>query len=178
MLLAAGRGERLRPITDNIPKALVKVGGKALIVRLIDALVGAGHADIVINHAWLGGQIEAAIGTGEQLGARVRYSPEPEGALETGGGILNALGLLGNEPFIGVNADIVTDFPFQRLPDNPDGAAHLILVDNPDHNTEGDFALDNDRVRNQGRVRFTFSGIGVYRPQLFESQSAGRFSLT
>lgn len=178
MLLAAGRGERLRPITDDEPKPLLEVGGKPLIVHLIEALVDAGHADIVINHAWLGAKIEAAIGCGAQFDARVRYSPEPEGALETGGGIFNALPLLGDAPFIAVNADILTDFPLERLPADPDGLAHLVLVGNPDHNPSGDFALDAGRIRNQGATRHTFSGIGVYRPSLFDGRSPGRFSLT
>jgi len=178
MLLAAGRGERLRPITDAQPKPLMEVGGKALIVHLIEALVRAGHADMVINHAWLGAQVEAAIGSGEQFGARVHYSPEPDGALETGGGILNALSLLGDQPFIAINADILTDYPLKQLPFDPNGLAHLVLVSNPDHNPSGDFALDAGRVRNQGDTRYTFSGIGVYRPALFGGRSLGRFSLT
>lgn len=178
MLLAAGRGERLRPITDETPKPLLEVGGKALIVHLIEALVSAGHSDIVINHAWLGAQIEAAVGNAAQFNARVRYSPEPGGALETGGGILNALPLLGEAPFIAINADILTDYPLARLPADPAGLAHLVLVNNPDHNPGGDFSLGAGRVRNQGATKYTFSGIGVYRPSLFEDHAPGCFSLT
>lgn len=178
MLLAAGRGERLRPITDDTPKPLLEVGGKPLIVHLIEALVTAGHRDIVINHAWLGEKIEAAVGAGARFDARIRYSAESAGALETGGGILKALPLLGDGPFIAVNADIITDFPMHRLPVEFDGLAHLVLVRNPDHNPAGDFALTQDRVRNRGDARYTFSGIGVYRPSLFDGRSPGRFSLT
>ena len=178
MILAAGRGERLRPLTDELPKPLVEVDGKAIIVHLIEALARAGHADIVINHAWLGEKIEAAIGSGERFGARVRYSPEPEGALETGGGIVNALPLLGRQPFIAVNGDILTDYPFADLPADPEGLAHLVLIENPEHNPGGDFAMENGRLRNAGQPRFTFSGIGVYRPELFDGLVSGRFPLT
>lgn len=178
MLLAAGRGQRLRPITDETPKPLLDVGGKPIIVHLIEALVRAGHADIVINHSWLGARIETAIGDGARFGARVQYSPEAGGALETGGGILNALPLLGDAPFTAINADILTDYPLDRLPEEPAGLAHLVLVRNPDHNQSGDFSLDDGRIQNRGAIRYTFSGIGVYRPSLFEDRTPGCFSLT
>ena len=177
MLLAAGRGERLRPLTDRAPKPLLEAGGKALIVHLIEALAKAGHDDIVINLAWLGEAIKTALGDGSRFGARLRYSPEPDEALETGGGILKALPLLGDAPFAVVSADIYTDFPFARLPRKPQGLVHLVLVDNPPHNAAGDFAIENGRLRNEGEQRFTFSGIGVYRPALFQGRPPGRFPL-
>jgi len=177
MLLAAGRGERMRPLTDTRPKPLLDVGGKALIVHLIEALVAQGFKELVINHAWHGEQIVEHLGDGRTLGAHIAYSPEPAGALETGGGIRHALGLLGDDPFVAVNADIWTDFPFARLAPAGDALAHLILVDNPDHNPQGDFALEDDRVRDQGTPQLTFSGIGVYRPELFAERAEGRFPL-
>lgn len=177
MLLAAGRGERLRPLTDNMPKPLVEAGGKPLIVHLIEALVAAGHGDIVINHSWLGGRIEAALGDGRRFGARLRYSAESGGALETGGGIHNALPLLGDAPFVAVSADIFTDFPFDRLPREPAGLVHLVLVDNPPHNDAGDFAIAGEKLLSRGEPQLTFSGIGVYRPELFETLDPGRFPL-
>lgn len=177
MLLAAGRGERLRPLTDRIPKPLIEAGGKPLIVHLVEALVKAGYDDIVINFAWLGETIEAALGDGSRYGARLRYSPEPDDALETGGGILNALPLLGDAPFVVVSADIFTDFSFARLPQEPQGLGHLVLVNNPPHNSGGDFAIENGKLRNEGNGRLTFSGIGVYRPTLFDGSSPGRFPL-
>ena len=177
MLLAAGRGDRLRPLTDTRPKPLLEAGGKALIVHLIEALVSAGHRQIVINHAWLGGQIEAEIRDGVRYGAEIRYSPEPEGALETGGGILNALPLLGEKAYIAVNADIYTDYPFGDLPSAPRGLAHLVLVDNPPHNPAGGFCLPAGEVGTQDGPRLTFSGIGVYRPALFADREPGCFPL-
>lgn len=177
MLLAAGRGERMRPLTDTLPKPLLRVGGKALIVHLVEALVAQGFRDLVVNHAWHGEQIVRRLGDGRAFGARIVYSPEPEGALETGGGIRHALHLLGDDPFAAVNADIWTDFPFARLPRAPDASAHLVLVDNPDHNPRGDFALEGGRIRDEGARRLTFSGIGVYRPELFAARAEGRFAL-
>lgn len=177
MLLAAGRGERLRPLTDTVPKPLIQVGGKALIVRLIESLVAAGHDDMVINLSWLGDAIRAALGDGARFGARLLYSDEGENVLETGGGILNALPLLGGQPFIVVSADIFTDFDFARLPAEPAGLVHLVLVDNPPHNPKGDFAVEGGLLRNDGGERLTYSGIGVYRPELFKNQSLGRFPL-
>ena len=177
MILAAGRGERMRPLTDRIPKPLLPVAGKPLLQWHVEALVAAGLRDIVINHAWLGGQIEAALGDGHTLGAEIRYSPEGEGALETGGGIFRALPLLGDAPFVVVNADIVTDYPFARLPAALQGLAHLVLVPNPPHNPAGDFCLAQGRVAADGGPRLTFSGIGVYHPDLFRGQQPGRFPL-
>ncbi len=177
MILAAGRGERMRPLTDHTPKPLLTAAGRALIEYHITALVQAGMVDLIINHAHLGDQIERYLGDGARYGARLRYSPEPEGALETGGGIRNALQLLGPEPFLVVNGDVWTDYPFARLPAAPEGQAHLVLVDNPPQHPDGDFVLDGRKVRQNGGPRLTFSGIGVYRPTLFEAAAPGRFPL-
>jgi MurNAc alpha-1-phosphate uridylyltransferase len=177
MILAAGRGERMRPLTDSTPKPLLRVGGQTLIERHIHALVKAGIRELVINHAHLGEQLLQALGDGGSYGVKIRWSPEPAGALETGGGIFNALPLLGEAPFIVLNADIWTDFPFAGLPQRPDGLAHLVLVDNPVHHPDGDFVLSTDRVQQGGGARLTFSGIGVYRPELFAGCSPGAFPL-
>jgi len=162
MLLAAGRGERMRPLTDATPKALLSVGGKPLVARLIDCLAAEGYADLVINHAHLGAMIEAALGDGSPFGVSIRYSPE-RAALETAGGIANALALLGPAPFLVVNADLHADYPFARLRGalRHDAQAHLVLVDNPPHHPGGDFALAGGRVANAGGTMLTFSGIGV-----------------
>jgi len=176
MILAAGRGERMRPLTDDIPKPLLRVHEKALIEYHIEALQRAGVRALVINHAHLGAQIEAALGDGTRFGVRIRYCPEPPGALDTGGGIFNALPLFDDEPFIVVNGDIWTDFPFARLAP-PAGLAHLVLVDNPPQHPAGDFVLNDRRVDAEGGARLTFSGIGVYRPALFASCRPGRFPL-
>jgi MurNAc alpha-1-phosphate uridylyltransferase len=174
MILAAGRGERMRPLTDHTPKPLLKVAGKALIEHTLDQLVDAGFTEIVINHAHLGQQIEAALGDGYRYGARIRYSPEGEQALETAGGIINALPLLGSEPFLVVNGDIATDFPFATLHDVPVDLAYLVLVDNPPHHLKGDFGLDaQNRVVEDGEELLTFSGIGIYHPALFDDMPPG-----
>ena len=177
MILAAGRGERMRPLTDVTPKPLLRIGGQTLIERHVNALAAAGIRELVINHAHLGEQLVQALGDGAACGVDIQWSAEPAGALETGGGIFNALPLLGDAPFVVVNADIWTDFPFSELPDEPDGLAHLVLVDNPAHHPEGDFVLSSDRVSQGGGARLTFSGIGVYRPELFSGCSAGAFPL-
>ncbi len=181
MILAAGRGERLRPFTDHTPKPLLPVAGKPLIVWHIEALVAVGIHDIVINHAWLGEQIEAALGAGEAWGAHIVYSPEGEQALETGGGIYRALPLLGDAPFLVVNGDVWTDYDFSCLPLRLDGLAHLLLVTNPSHHTTGDFFLVDGRVMGDSpdarEARLTFSGIGVYSPRLFANCEKGRFPL-
>lgn len=178
MILAAGRGERMRPLTDHCPKPLLAVAGKPLIVRHIERLRSAGIRDIVINHAHLGHLIEAALGNGDALGVRLRYSPEVQ-ALETAGGIRQALPLLGDAPFIVVNGDIHCDFDLERLSEV--GArlsatitlAHLVLVPNPQHHPEGDFDLATGRVRLTGGDRLTYSGIGVFHPALFARIEAG-----
>ncbi len=177
MILAAGRGERMRPLTDRTPKALLTAGGNRLIGYHIKNLVRAGIREIIINHAHLGEQIEQVLGDGGGYGARIFYSPEGEQALETGGGIFNALPLLGAEPFIVVNADVWSDYPFAQLPVEPEGLAHLVLVANPPHHPHGDFALRGGYVSNDDNEKLTFSGIGVYRPQLFAACTPGKFPL-
>jgi len=172
MILAAGRGERMRPLTDATPKPLLAAGGQPLIVRHIEALVRAGIRDIVINHAHLGHLIEAALGDGQRFGARIRYSPEGE-ALETAGGIVHALPLLGDAPFAVINGDIACDYDYARLAPLAGDLrargllAHLVLVPNPPHHTRGDFALQGDRVVAEGGEKLTFAGIGLYDPALF-----------
>lgn len=178
MILAAGRGERMRPLTDHTPKPLLPVAGRALIDYHLEALARAGLREVVINHAHLGEQIEAALGNGSRHGLRISYSPEPEGALETGGGILQALPKLAPEPFLVINGDIWTDYDYARLPQRLDGLAHLVLVDNPPQHPDGDFHLHPDgSVQEAGGRRLTFSGIGVYRPELFAGGEPGRFPL-
>ena len=178
ILLAAGRGERMRPLTDRIPKPLLEVGGKPLIVWHIENLVHAGITDLVVNHAHLGAQIEAALGDGRRFGAHIQYSPEAS-ALETAGGIANALPLLGDEPFAVINSDIYCDYDFAHLAERAAALqasgdmAHLVLVDNPPHHPNGDFALSGGRLCPLPTSHFplaallTFSGIGIYRPSLF-----------
>ena len=173
MILAAGRGERMRPLTDHTPKPLLPVGGKPLIGWHIERLRDAGFGEIVINHAHLGEQIVAAFGDGAALGVRLAWSAEPPGALETAGGIRHALPLLGEEPFLVVNGDIWCDWPFERarqLCIDARQRVHLVMVDNPPHNVKGDFALDHGRILNHATAaapRLTFSGIGIYHPALF-----------
>ncbi len=178
MILAAGHGERMRPLTDHTPKPLLEVNGKPLIVYHLERLAACGITDIVINHGRLGQLIENRLGDGSLFGVNIQYSAEGEAPLETGGGIYQALPLLGREAFIALNADIWTDYDFNSLPRAIDGLGHLVLVPNPKHNQNGDFALENSSVRNTGTNQFTFSGIGLYRPELFASASAGRYSLT
>lgn len=166
MILAAGRGERMRPLTDRTPKPLLPVAGKPLIEYHLEALAAAGVEEVVINLSWLGEQIPPALGQGERWGLRIRYSHEGPVALETAGGIRRALDLLGDGPFLVINGDVWTDYPLARLSE-PEGLAHLVLVDNPPHHEQGDFVLDGGAVRAGDGVKLTFSGIGVYRPQLF-----------
>jgi MurNAc alpha-1-phosphate uridylyltransferase len=177
MILAAGRGERMRPLTDDTPKPLLRIGGQTLIEHHVHALAQAGITELVINHAYHGEQLVRALGDGNAYGVSITWSPEPDDALETGGGILNALPLLGDAPFLVVNADVWTDYPFKGLPDTPDGLAHLVMVDNPAHHPDGDFALSNGQLSQQGPHRLTFSGIGVYRPALFADCTPGAFPL-
>ncbi len=167
MILAAGRGERMRPLTDSTPKPLLEVGGKALIEYHIEGLAAAGIRELVINHAWLGEQIERRLGDGSRWGVSIHYSPEPAGGLETAGGIKQALPLLGEQPFIVVNGDVWCDYPFERLLQRRVDRAHLVLVDNPAHNPAGDFVLRQGRVAAQGAGhRYTFAGISVLHPRL------------
>lgn len=177
MILAAGRGERMRPLTDHTPKPLLKVADKALIEYHIEGLVRAGFADIIINHAWLGEQFEQALGGGERYGAHLMYSPEGATALETGGGIFKALPLLGSAPFVVVNGDVWSDYPFTRLPRNMTTLAHLVLVPNPPQHPHGDFFFADGALRESGMAKFTFSGIGMYRAELFAGCRPGAFPL-
>lgn len=177
MILAAGRGERMRPLTDSVPKPLAAVAGRPLIAYHLENLARAGIREVVINLAWLGGQIREALGEGERYGVRIRYSDEGAHALESGGGIFNALHLLGNEPFLVVNADTWTDLPFGELAIEPDADAHLVLVKSPPHLPKGDFGLDGDRVVLRDTGRFTYTGYGVYRPELFAGCEPGKFPL-
>lgn len=168
MILAAGRGERMRPLTDSTPKPLLQAGGKPLIVWTIERLQRAGVIDLVINVSHLGDQICDALGDGRRWGARIAYTMEPE-ALETAGGIANALPLLGTEPFIATAADLFSDFDFARLRERASTLhqAHLVLVANPPHHPGGDFVLEHGIVRDSAGPRLTFSGTGLYRPELF-----------
>lgn len=177
MILAAGRGERMRPLTDHTPKPLLRAGGRALIEYHIDNLVRAGITDIVVNHAHLGAQIEATLGDGDRYGARLVYSPEPDGALETGGGIHRALPWLGEGPFLVVNGDTWTDLEYATLPADFAGLGHLVLVDNPPHHPDGDFCLIDGQLSECDGPRLTFSGIGLYRAALFADCAPGRFPL-
>ena len=189
MILAAGRGERMRPLTDFTPKPLLKVGGKPLIVWHLERLAKAGFKDIVINHAHLGEQIEQALGNGAQWGLSIQYSPEKV-ALETAGGIANALHLLGSEPFLVVNGDTFTEIDFKSTeigfksialqPNIHAGAghalklAHLVLVDNPPQHPNGDFSIQDGTLKNTGAQMLTFSGVGVYHPDLFADVVIGQ----
>ncbi len=190
MILAAGRGERMRPLTDNMPKPLLMVAGKPLIERHIEALVSAGFTELVVNHAWLGEKIESVLGDGSRFGATITYSPEGNKGLETGGGILRALPFLteGNNDkyFLVVNGDVVSDLDFskllstqQNLLDNFSlgNLAHLVLVPNPAFHPDGDFSLEEGLVKNSGNTQYTFSGIGVYHPRLFADIPDGTFPL-
>lgn len=168
MILAAGRGERMRPLTDTCPKPLLCVAGKPLIVWHLERLAKAGCREVVINHAHLGDQIEALLGEGDAWGLNITYSAEPAGALETAGGIVQALPLLGDEPFLVINGDIFCDWNPAQASLADDALAHLVLVPNPEHHPDGDFVLDGIKVGTDGTAaKLTFSGIGVYRPALF-----------
>ncbi len=193
MILAAGRGERMRPLTEVTPKPLLKVGGKPLIVWHLERLAAAGFKEIIINHAHLGAQIENALGNGAQWGLSIRYSPEKV-ALETAGGIANALHLLTDDeknsaPFLVVNGDIFTDIDFKEvviqmhtLQANHHAAsggikiimAHLVLVDNPPQHPNGDFAIEDTSLKNDGKHMLTFSGVGVYHPDFFAEVTTGQ----
>lgn len=177
MLLAAGRGERMRPLTDQLPKPLLTVRGKPLIVYHLERLARGGVREVVINLAWLGARIRAALGDGSIWGVSIRYSDEGARALETGGGIFKALPWLSGEPFLVVNADVYTDFDFATLQIAADAWARLLLVPNPAHHSQGDFALEQGRIVAQGTPRYTYAGIGVFRPDLFQGCQPGRFAL-
>ena len=173
MILAAGRGERMRPLTDHTPKPLLKVGGKPLIVWHIERLVQAGVTEIVINHAHLGAQIEAALGDGARWQVQIQYSAE-ETALETAGGIAYALPLLGTQPFLVVNGDVYTDIDYASLALPAGMLAHLVMVDNPPQHPAGDFGLVNGLLVEAASQTLTFSGVGVYHPELFKEVARGQ----
>jgi N-acetyl-alpha-D-muramate 1-phosphate uridylyltransferase len=178
MILAAGRGERLRPLTDITPKALTTVHGIPLIEYHITHLAQAGFNRIIINHAHLGGQIRHHLGQGSRWGIEMMYVPEPPGGLETGGGIVNALPLLGESPFLTVNADIFTSFDFSTISLPTKSLAHLILVPKPHDLPYGDFGLSNKGILTNTPKHHTFSGIACYHPELFTHQKPGRYSVT
>ena len=174
MILAAGRGERMRPLTDRTPKPLLVAGGKPLIVWHLERQAAAGFRDIVINHAHLGEQIEQALGDGAKWGVHIAYSPEPPGALETAGGIATALPLLGDTPFLVVNGDIYCDVDFGRFSRSTVAGAHLVMVANPAHHAGGDFSLDGERViRAHGEQTLTYAGIGIFSPAFFAGVQPG-----
>ena len=177
MILAAGRGERMRPLTDNTPKTLLVVRGRPLIEHHLCALQAAGIVDVVINVAWLGPQIIAHLGDGNRYGMSIRYSEEGDSALETGGGIANALPLLGDAPFWIVNGDVYADYDFAAQSLEQDKLAHLLMVPNPEHNPAGDFALCAGAVSNAGEPRYTYSGIAMVRPELLAGHLGGAFPL-
>ncbi len=177
MILAAGRGQRLRPLTDTCPKPLLAVRGRALIDYHLEKLARLGVEDVVINLSWLGPALQAALGDGSRWGVRVHYSEEGPDALETGGGIFQALPWLAPDPFLVVNGDVYTDFDFAALALPSAALAQLLLVPNPPHHPAGDFALADGRVQVQGEPRWTYAGIGLYRPELFDGCAPGRFPL-
>ena len=182
MILAAGRGERLRPLTDTMPKPLFEVNGKSLIEHHLDKLALAGFREVVINLAHLGDMIRDALGNGSTWGLNIHYSQEPPGALDTGGGIGQALPLLGESPFAVINGDVFSQYPLARLRAIKCSHAHLVLVPNPEHNPGGDFVLHSGHVLAgaagpDGQPRHTFSGIGVYHPRFFDSAPGGRYSV-
>jgi MurNAc alpha-1-phosphate uridylyltransferase len=173
MILAAGRGERLRPLTDEIPKPLIEVAGRSLIEYHLINLAASGFKEIVINTAWLADKIHQQLGDGSNYGVKIRYSDEGE-ALDTAGGIINALPLLGKDPFLVVNGDIWCDYDFSTLPElKYPMQAHLLLVNNPGHNQKGDFALQDVLIKNNGNPMFTYSGIGIFTEKFFADQNSG-----
>lgn len=174
MILCAGRGERMRPLTDQTPKPLLMVDDKPLVQYHVERLVEAGVTDIVINHAWLGEKIESFLGDGSRFGAAIQYSTENE-ALETAGGIIKALPLLGGQPFLVVNGDVWCDYPFAGLVNCSPVGAHLLLVPNPAHHPDGDFALvENQQVSLQGDKKYTYAGVSVLNPVLFRGLETGK----
>lgn len=178
MVLAAGRGERMRPLSDRTPKPLLPVGGKPLIGHMLEGLARAGVRDVVINLSWLGEHIRAALGHGARFGVRILYSEEGPVPLETGGGVLHAMPLLGADPFLVVSADVWTDFDFGRVKALEAGVdARIVLVPNPDYRPCGDFGLDGDRVLEGARETRTYANIGLYRRELFADCAPGRFPL-
>lgn len=177
MILAAGDGTRMRPLTENLPKPMLQVAGKPLLEYHIESIARAGIHDIVINHARFGHMIEDYFGDGERFDVNICYSAEGDKPLETGGGIKRALALLGDAPFLAVNADIWTDYPFVDLVAAVVTTPYLVLVPNPEHNPKGDFALQDGLIRNQGDNLHTFSGIGLYSAEMFVDANERAFSL-
>jgi MurNAc alpha-1-phosphate uridylyltransferase len=176
MILAAGRGERMRPLTDTSPKPLLEVGGKPLIEYHIERLAAVGIRDLVINLAWLGAKLREAIGDGERFGVRIQYSDEGDEALETGGGICKALPLLGSEPFIVVSGDVWTDFPFESLRLGTGDLAHFVLVPNPEFHMKGDFGLERGRIT-ENAPKYTYANIGLFSPAFFDGCTVEKFPL-
>lgn len=180
MVLAAGRGERMRPLTDHLPKPLLPIAGKPLIAYHLEALARAGVREVVVNTAWLGAKLREALGDGSGYGVRILWSEEGAQALETGGGIHHALPLLGEAPFLLVNGDVWTDIDFAKLDIAREDLAQLVLVPNPPQHPRGDFSLQGDRIgeaSGEGVGRWTYSGIGIYRPELFAGCMPGKFPL-
>lgn len=175
MILAAGRGERMRPLSDHIPKPLLPVNGKPLIAHHLRALAAANIQDVIINVSHLAHLFQESLGDGTEYGVRIHYSIEPT-ALETGGGICKVLPLLGDEPFIAVSGDIWTDYPYSQLPSRLTQLAHLVLVDNPFH-PDGDFMLQDGILHNNGSPKYAFASIGIYHPDLFKAHQPGTFPL-
>jgi len=177
MVLAAGRAERMRPLSDTTPKPLLLAGGRPLIGHVLDRVARAGIRDVVVNLSWRGGQIREALGTGTAYGVRIVYSDEGPVPLETGGGIFRALSLLGSEPFLVVNGDVYTDFELGALALDETADAKIVLVPNPQHHPSGDFGLEGGTVVERDTERYTYSGIGLYRPEMFARCRDGRFPL-
>lgn len=177
MILAAGKGERMRPLTNTAPKPLLLIGNKPLIIYHLESLAKAGVTEVIINTWYLGDQIIALLGDGARYGIKIHYSIEDE-LLDTGGGITNALKLLGNDPFIVLSADIFTNFQFNTLPTQPNALAHLVMVDNPPYHLEGDFCLDKGKIKLTGGNKFTYANIGIYRPEFFVDAPQGAFPLS
>ncbi len=177
MILAAGRGERLRPVSDTLPKALVEVGGTSLLEQQLQRLADAKINTAVINLGWLGEKIAERIGSGQQFGLQIVYSPEYDDILDTGGGIKRALPLLDSTPFWVINADVYTDMPLPRPKLAADSLAHLVLVPTPAHKANGDFELRDGKVINSDNQDLTYSGIAFYRPEFFTDSGGGRFSV-
>ena len=177
MILAAGRGERLRPLTDKTPKSLVEVGGRSLLERHLDHVKAAGIETVVINLGWLGDRIVERVGSGRRHGLEVIYSQEGDNILETGGGIFKALPMLGDGPFVVINADIFTDMPVPEVILADDQLGHLVMVPSPEYRAGGDFDIEEGLIRNSSEQSLTFSGVAIYRPQLFDGCEPGRFPL-
>lgn len=177
MLLAAGLGKRLRPITDKIPKPLVEIAGKPLIEYHLEKLKSAGFNEVVINLSHLGEMIKEHLGDGSRFDLQIKYSPEGKTPLETAGGIIHALPLLGNNPFLVINTDIWCDHKLSFANLSRDKLAHLVLVDNPAHNVDGDFTYEFGKIYNSGKNRLTFSGMGIYDPKLFKDFAAEKLAL-